>query len=120
MARSDFRYIPVNHTFTANDPSWDNQFPVELDPGEAVSEEEGYLLVTARSVDSQNHEISINGQNMSGFDIPLPPGNSDAWLTYMDRIGGNVLHGGLNQIRITRMANDDFVVKDLVVHWRKG
>lgn len=119
MARGDFNYLPVNHTFTASSPNWERNFPVELSSGEAVVDD-GYLLITVRSVDSQNHRIQINDQDLSGFDIPLPPGNSDAWLTYMDRIQPNALHGGTNNIQITRVGNDDFVVKDIVVHWREA
>ncbi len=119
MARGDFNYIPVNHTFTANSPVFDLDFPVELSGGQAVVDD-GYLLITVRSVDSQNHRIVINGTDLSGFDIPLPPGNSDAWFTYMDRIQPNVLHGGTNHLQITRVGNDDFVVKDIVVNWREA
>ena len=119
MARSDFNYIPVNHTFTANSPVFDRNFPVELSTGQAVVDD-GYLTITVRSVDSQNHRIAINGRDLSGFDIPLPPGNSDAFLTYMDRIQPNVLQGGTNRIQITRVGNDDFVVKDMVIHWREA
>lgn len=118
MARSDFNYIPVNHTFNANSPVFERDFRVELSAGqEAV--DDGYLLITVRSVDSQSHRIQINGTNLSGFDIPLPPGNSDAWLTYMDRIQPNVLNSGTNNIQITRIGNDNFEVKDIVVHWRE-
>lgn len=119
MARSDFNYIPVNHTFTANSPTFTREFPVQLSSGQAVVDD-GYLLITVRSVDSQSHRIEINNNNLSGFDIPLPPSNSDAWLTYMDRIDPGFLIGGTNRIRITRVGNDDFVVKDIVVHWREA
>ena len=119
MARGDFNYIPVNHTFTANSPTWERDFPVELSPGQEVVDD-GYLLITVRSVDTANHSIQINGQHLSGFDIPMPPGDSDAWFTYMDRIQPNALHGGTNNVQITRVGNDNFVVKDLVVHWREA
>jgi hypothetical protein len=118
MARSDFNYIPVNHTFTANAPVFERNFPVELSTGQAVVDD-GYLLITVRSVDSESHRIQINGTDLSSFDIPLPPGNSDAWLTYMDHIQPNVLRSGTNNIQITRVGNDDFVVRDIVIHWRE-
>jgi len=119
MARSDFNYLPINHTFTANSPVFDADFPVELSAGQAVVDD-GYLVITVRSVDADSHRIKINNVDLSGFDIPLPPGNSDAWLTYMDRIQPNVLHSGTNHIQITRVGNDNFVVKDIVVHWREA
>ena len=119
MARSDFNYIPVNHTFTANSPVFDQDFTVELSPGQNVVDD-GYLVITVRSVDSDNHRIEINGHDLSGFDIPLPPQNSDAFLTYMDRIQPNVLHGGTNHLQIPRTGNDNFVVKYMVVHSREA
>lgn len=118
MARSDFNYIPVNHTFTAQSPVFERNFPVELSTGQEVVDD-GYVLITVRSVDSESHRIQINGTDLSGFDIPLPPGNSDAWLTYMDRIQPNLLRSGTNNIQIIRVGNDDFVVKDIVIHWRE-
>ncbi|NEP85953.1 MAG: hypothetical protein F6K18_03470 [Okeania sp. SIO2C2] len=119
MARADFNYIPVNKTFNENSPVFEVDFPVEVSASQAVVDD-GYLLITVRSVDSQSHRIQINGTDLSGFDIPKPPGDSDAWLTYMDRIQPNVLRSGMNNIQITRVGNDDFVVKDIVVHWREA
>ncbi|MBW4653150.1 MAG: hypothetical protein KME20_08995 [Kaiparowitsia implicata GSE-PSE-MK54-09C] len=118
MARGDFNYIPVNHTFTASSPLFERDFPVEISAGQAVVDD-GYLLITVRRVSSQDHRIIINGTDLSGFDIPLPPRDSEAWLTYMDRIQPNVLRGGTNTIQIIRVGNDDFEVKDLVVNWRE-
>jgi hypothetical protein len=119
MARGDFNYIPVNHTFNANTPTWETDFPVELSAGQSVVDE-GYLLITVRNVDSDNHRIQINGQDLSGFDIPVAPGNSSTWFTYMDRIQPDVLHGGTNNIQITKVGQDGFSVKDLVIHWREA
>ena len=118
MARGDFNYVPVNHTFTANSPTFERNFRVELS-GQSVVDD-GYLLITVRSVDAGSHQILINGHQLSGFDIPLPPGNSDAWLTYMDRIQPGALRGGTNELEIRRIGNDNFVVKDVVVHWREA
>lgn len=122
MARGDFNYIPVNHTFTENDPVFERKFPVETGKLQVV--DDGYLLITARSVDASNHRIRINGTELSGFDIPLPPGNSNAWFTYMDRIQPGVLKPGTNTLQIIRAKEPDnepnFVVKDVVVHWREA
>ncbi len=119
MARGDFNYIPVNHNFTANSPVFDIDFQVQLDRGQELVDDDGYLLITVRSVNSQNHKIQINGKDLSGFDIPAAPRDSNAWLTYMDRIQPNTLNSGTNNIQITRVGNDDFRVKDMVVHWRE-
>jgi hypothetical protein len=80
----------------------------------------GYLLITVRSVDSSSHRIIINGKDLLGWDIPLPPGNSDAWFTYTDQIEPGILQAGGNNLRITRSGNDDFAVRDVIVHWREA
>ena len=118
MARSDFNYIPVNHSFNANNPVFEKDFPVELGNSQAVVDD-GYLLITVRGVNSDSHRIQINGRDLSGFDLPSSPQGSNAWLTYMDRIQPDVLNGGMNNIQITRVGNDNFEVKDLAVNWRE-
>ena len=118
MAIGDFNYIPVNHKFTSTSPVWEFSFPVNVEPGRKVVDD-GYLLITVRSVDLDSHRIKINGTDLDSWDIPQPPGNSDAWFTYMDRIQPGLLHPGTNTIQIIRAGNDDFVVRDLVVHWRE-
>ncbi len=118
MARADFNYVPVNHTFTENSPVFETDFPVQINADQEL-QDDGYLLITVRNVNSGSHRIQINGTNLSGFDIPAAPGGSGAWLTYMDRIQPNILNSGTNNIQITRVGNDDFTVKDMVVHWRE-
>lgn len=118
MARSDFNYVPVNHTFTGHNPVFETRFRVELSPGQSVVDD-GYLVITVKSVDATTHRIRINGVELSSFDIPLPPSNSDAWFTYMDRIQPNILQGGMNTLQIIRTGSDNFTVKDLVVNWRE-
>jgi hypothetical protein len=119
MARGDFNYIPVGHLFSATSPVWEKNFPVELSSDEAVVDD-GYLLITVRSVDLESHRIKINGIDLIGLDIPKPPGDSDMWLTYMDHIQPNVLKPGTNTIQIIRVGNDNFHVRDMVVHWREA
>ena len=119
MAQGDFNYIPVNRLFSENDPEWERDFPVELSSDQKVVDD-GYLLITVRSVDLESHRIQINGVDLPNLDIPKPPGNSDMWLTYMDHIQPNILHSGDNNIQITRVGNDNFHVKDIVIHWREA
>lgn len=40
-------------------------------------------------------------------------------ITWMDRIQPGVLKAGINTITIVRTFDDDFHVKDIVVHWRE-
>jgi len=118
MTQADFAYIPVNFTFTAANPTFQTGF--NIDQALVGGWMGGYLLITVRSVDSDSHRIFINSKELLGWDIPLPPANSDAWFTYMDRIDPGVLQAGGNSIRITRSGNDDFAVRDVVVHWREA
>ena len=45
MARSDFNWIPFTHTYTANDPSFTVEFPIE-----GTSIDDAFLLITAHNV----------------------------------------------------------------------
>ncbi len=120
MARSDFNYIPVNQKFNNNNDNFRIPFRVELSAGQKVVDD-GYLLITVRDVDSNNHEIAINGHTLTGFDIPKPPADSSAWFTYMDRIQPEAnLHSGTNILEIHRVGDDNFEVKDLVINWRES
>lgn len=113
MARSDFNWIPVNHTFTVNSPSITLEFPIE---GTQAPIDDAYLLITAHNVSHQSHEIRINNQPLSGWDIPI---HNPGWQTWMDRIQPGILKTGMNSITIVRSADDDFTVKDIVVNWRE-
>ena len=115
--RSDFNYIPVRREFNANNPEFQINFPIET-AGQSVVDD-GYLIITVRSVDLDSHRIRINNTDLTSFDIPLPPGNSDAFLTYMDRIQPGVLREGSNTLEIIRVGNDNFLVRDLVINWRE-
>lgn len=118
MARSDFNYTPVNQLFNDANSTFETNFIVDLSSSQSVVDD-GYLLITVRSVDFAGHQILINNTQLGSFDIPLPPGDSDAWLTYMDRIEPGILRGGTNELEIRRKGSDNFVVKDVVVHWRE-
>ena len=111
MARADFNWIPFTHDFTENDPTLTVEFPIEGTPID-----DGYLLITAHNVTFQDHQISINNEQLSGFDIAM---HSSGWQTWMDRIPSGVLQSGTNSITLVRIGNDDFSTKDIVVHWRE-
>ena len=111
MARSDFNWIPFTHDFTALSPSFAVDFPIE---GEPI--DDGYLLITAHNVSWQTHQIYVNGQELSGWDIPI---HNPGWQTWMDRIPSGLLHTGTNSIMVVRAADDDFTTKDIIVHWRE-
>lgn len=112
MARSDFNWITINHTFTINAPSVTKQFPVE---GTQTPIDTAYLLIQAENVSLSSHKIFINNQELGGFDIPPESG----WQTWMDSIPSGVLKAGTNSIRIDRIGEDDFHVYGVVVNWRE-
>ena len=124
MARGDFNYIAVNQSFNDSNTVFEKDFQVKLEGGRQRVDD-GYLLITARSVDSTNHRIRLNNRDLPGSDIPLPPGNSNAWFTYMVHVpletsgGQPFLVPGTNELEIRRAGGDNFEVKDMVVHWRE-
>ncbi len=113
MARSDFNWLSVNHTFTVTNPSFTKAFPIE---GNLSPKDDGYLLITAHNVSHQGHQILINNVPLPGWDIPI---SSPGWQTWMDHIQPGLLKKGMNSITIIRSSDDDFTVKDVVVNWRE-
>lgn len=121
MSRADFNYIPVQNQFTALRPRFGTSFPIHVGNGREISDD-AYLLITVQHVDADTHRISINNKTLDDrdpIDIPKPPGSSAALLTYMKHIQPGVLQAGPNDLNIFRVADDDFFVKEVVIHWRE-
>jgi hypothetical protein len=78
---------------------------------------EAYVTVQAFDVGVYGHEILVNGDPVSGFDVP--PG--DGWQLWMDSITGAELVEGENTIRFVRDSDSDdsFVVGTVAVHWKE-
>jgi hypothetical protein len=76
-----------------------------------------YVELQVFDIDAYNHEILINGDALSGFDIPPASG----WQYWMDTITGATLVEGENVLRFARDSSteDDFVVGAVTVHWRE-
>ena len=76
-----------------------------------------YLQMQVLDVAEYGHDVLVNGESVSGFDIP--PG--DGWQTWMDPITGHPLQAGENTLRIERdtTTDDAFVVGTVVVNWRE-
>ena len=106
--------LDVNETFVGNE-STVRSFTVSGTPTGTA-----YLVVTVFDVESSNHRIIINGQDLGGFDIPRGPAEN-RWQTHMDRIESGVLRSGTNTIQLRRASGEDnFVVRDVVVQWRRA
>lgn len=115
MARADFNWVPIGHTFTAASPTVTRNFNVNGAPVD-----DAFLLVQVKGVDSGAHSIKINDQELAGMDLPPAPGGSEAWFTWMDHIPPGTLKANQNnRITITRQSNDNFTVSAVVVNWRE-
>lgn len=91
-----------------------SSFGFEVPTGDA---REPYLQLQAFDVGEYGHDILLNGESLTGFDIP--PG--EGWQHWMDTITGPSLREGRNTLRIERdtTGDDAFVVGTVVVHWRE-
>ena len=79
----------------------------------------GYLVVTVYDLEDSEHRVLINGRDLGSFDIPKAP-TANRWQTWMDRIESGVLRSGTNTIQLRRHSGEDnFVVRDVVVQWRR-
>jgi hypothetical protein len=78
---------------------------------------DAYVTVQALDVGTYGHEIVVNGESLSGFDIPPAEG----WQCWMDVLTGADLAEGENTIRVRRddETDDSFVVGTLRVTWRE-
>lgn len=76
-----------------------------------------YVELQAYEVGTYGHEIVVNGEPLSGFDIP--PG--DGWQYWLDTITERDLQSGANTIKIRRDSSttDAFAIGNVVVHWKE-
>jgi hypothetical protein len=79
---------------------------------------EPFVGLQAFDVGSYGHEIEINGETLSGFDIPP----NEGWQYWVDSLTGASLHEGTNTIRIRRDpdADDAFAIGTVRVHWKEA
>lgn len=96
----------------AGDRSSAYEFTVPTDAATDV-----YVELQAYDVESFGHEILLNGDPLTGFD--LPPG--EGWQYWMDRATGTSLREGENTFRIRRdtETRDAFAVGTVVVNWKE-
>ena len=78
---------------------------------------DAYLQLQAYDVGTYGHDIVINGQSISGFDIPP----NDGWQYWVDTLSNVTLTEGTNTIRIRRDTDtrDCFAIGTVVVHWKE-
>ena len=79
----------------------------------------GYVVMQIYDVHSSGHEIMINDISLPNVDI-APQGAKNSWAVWLDEIPGKYLKCGNNTIQVKRYRNgDNFVIGDVVVHWRE-
>jgi hypothetical protein len=96
----------------AGDRTDDYEFEISTgDPREA------YLEIQAFDVADYGHEVLVNGEPLSGFDIPP----NDGWQLWTDTISGVELREGTNVLAIARDTDTDdaFAVGTVRVHWKE-
>jgi hypothetical protein len=76
-----------------------------------------YIELQVFDICAYGHEILVNGDALSGFDIPPASG----WQYWMATITGAAIGEGRNTLRFARDAStdDDFAVGSVTVHWRE-
>lgn len=76
-----------------------------------------YIEFQIFDIGAYGHEILVNGDALSGFDIPPASG----WQYWMDTVTGANIVEGQNTLRFARdsSTDDDFVVGSVTVHWRE-
>ena len=82
---------------------------------DASDAEDGYLQIQAYDVGEFGHDVCLNGESLSGFD--LPP--NDGWQCWVDAVTGSDLQEGENTLQFRRddESRDAFVVGSVVVNW---
>ncbi|WP_132059651.1 DUF7383 domain-containing protein [Halorussus amylolyticus] len=78
---------------------------------------DAYLGLQAFRVDDYGHEILINGEQLSGFDVPP----ADGWQYWEDALTHAELREGTNTLQVVRdeESDDSFAVNNVTVHWRE-
>lgn len=92
------------------DKSSERTFTVETD-----APEDAYLQIQAYDVGGFDHDVLLNGEPLSGFD--LPP--NDGWQCWVDAVTGTDLREGENTLRFRRddERRDAFVIGSVVIAW---
>ncbi|MFC7047090.1 hypothetical protein ACFQH6_18335 [Halobacteriaceae archaeon GCM10025711] len=78
---------------------------------------DAYFGLQAFDVGAYGHEVLVNDEPVTGFDIPP----RDGWQYWVDSVTGTALVEGENSFRVVRDAatEDNFVVGVVTVHWKE-
>ena len=78
---------------------------------------DSYVEMQVYDVGTYDHDLLINGDPLSGFDVPAGEG----WQYWMDTVTATRLREGENEIQFRRDvdSDDSFVIGTATVHWRE-
>ena len=109
---SDARTLDLDWADDAGDRT--DVYEFEVPTADAT---EAFLGIQAFDVGEYGHELLLNGEALSGFDVP--PG--DGWQYWADSITGATLVEGTNTLEIARDTDtgDAFAVGTVRVHWKQ-
>ncbi len=121
--RSDFNVVPIREHLGDNSGDINTDFPfrgrsssvkefrIEGDPVD-----DAYLLINHTNVNSSSHSIKINGRELPWIDIFDA---DDKSVTQMKLIPPGFLFRGTNSVQIIQSGTDNFIVFEVIVHWRE-
>ena len=96
----------------AGDRTDDYEFQVSTD-----DPREPYLEIQAFDVAEYGHDVLVNGEPLTGFDVPP----NDGWQLWTDTVSGVDLRAGTNTLALARDTDTDdaFAVGTVRVHWKE-
>ncbi|MFC4358033.1 hypothetical protein ACFO0N_08750 [Halobium salinum] len=80
--------------------------------------QEPLVGIQAFDVGEYGHEILVNGESLSGFDVPP----NEGWQYWVDTVTGASLREGTNTVKIARDTDSDdaFAVGTLTLQWKES
>lgn len=78
---------------------------------------EPYVQMQVYDVGTYDHEMLINGETLSGFDVPAHTG----WQYWMDTLTAARLRDGENTLQFRRetSTDDNFVIGTVTINWKE-
>lgn len=106
------RELNLDWATDAGDETAAHEFEVPTDDAS-----DAYIGIQAFDVEEYGHEIRVNGESLSGFDIPP----NEGWQYWVDTLADVPLRAGTNRLRIARDTDtrDAFAIGSVIVRWKE-
>lgn len=122
--RSDFNVVPINEHLGDDAGDLNTDFPfmgnngsIKLFRIEGDPVDDAYLLINHTDVHNSGHRLKVNDADLAGVDMPDADGKA---VTQMVLIPSGLLHRGTNSVQVIQTGGDNFIVFEIVVHWREN